>query len=178
MTEYIPMSSPDSFLCKIPLRAFLSQLYIKPWLHKIIIFDEIRKYYGKHKNDNHWVKLQYSRDKNIVLLSRKHKNDIHRVKLQNDNALGSIIMTAILSNRILFIYYASLPFPEYVLIMIRVHFCYSWFLFITCQTVLEVYLNRLNLDNMSTQFVDSNNDLKPYKIFYMYAITISNVLSY
>ena len=102
LTEYIPMSSPDSFLWKIPLRASLSQLYIKPWLHKIIIFDEIRKYYGKHKNDNHWVKLQYSRDKNIVLLSRKHKNDIHRVKLQNDNPLGSIIMTAILSNRILF----------------------------------------------------------------------------
>ena len=84
-------------------KGFFKSAYIKPWLHKIIIFDEIRKYYGKHKNDNHWVKLQYSRDKNIVLLlSRKHKNDIHRVKLQNDNALGSIIMTAILSNGILF----------------------------------------------------------------------------
>ena len=146
-------------------------------MHKIIIFDEIRKYYGKHKNDNHWVKLQYSRDKNIVLLSRKHKNDIHRVKLQNDNALGSIIMTAIFEQQDI-ILNASLPLSEYVLIMIRVHFCYSWFLFITCQTVLEVYLNRLNLDNLSTQFVDSKSDLKPYKIFYMYATSISNVLSY
>ena len=62
-------------------KGFFKSAYIKPWLHKIIIFDEIRKYYGKHKNDNHWVKLQNSLGKNAVL-SRKHKHDNHWVNLQ------------------------------------------------------------------------------------------------
>ena len=132
---------------------------------------------GSIKNDNNWVKLQYSRDENTVLLSRKHKNDIHRVKLQNDNALGSIIMTAILSNRILF-WMPVYRFLNMFWLWFEFIFATLFFLFITCQTVLEVYLNRLNLDNLSTQFVDSKSDLKPYKIFYMYATTISNVLSY